>query len=411
MKNGMVVGQPEIKENKIRYTYEITGPWQEAFADMRSFEIQYSMDVSGVPAGIAIIPFLANVLPISWVYDALVEMEECDEDFYNCVEHVKEGYRKMYPMLKFDGELAVAKSVKNQTKDNKGAIVFFSGGVDSFDTLLRHKDENLLLVSIWGADIFLQHKKGFQKVEEHLMKTALEYGAEYATVKSGFREFVNYNVLGERIRKSRDNWWHGFQHGIGIISHSAPIAYLRDKKMVYLASSLTVEDKGIVSCASDPEIDNEMHFCGCSVWHDGYDYKRQQKIEHILQYAEENKKDLQLRVCWENQNGINCCRCEKCFRTMLEIYAEGYNPEEYGFDCSLSELANLSSQIQNGEGIQISEIYSPMYYDIQNRMQQNYTRDEIKDSLQWIYDGDISNIWKISFKEKLKEKFIKICGK
>lgn len=394
MKNGMVVGQPEIIGNIIRYHYEITGPWQEAFTDMRSFEIQYSMDVSEVPSGVAVVPFLANVLPISWVYDAVVETKECDEEFYHCVEAVKESYSKMYPMLDFGGALKATKLSRNRTEHNEGAIAFFSGGVDSYDTLLRHKDEKLLLMSLWGADISLESEDGFQKVETLLKETALEYGAEWVTVKSGFREFVHYDVLGEYIKLSRDNWWHGFQHGIGIIAHSAPVAYLMKKKTVYLASSLTAEDKGVITCASDPDIDNQLQFCGCSVWHDGYDYKRQQKVEHILQYAKKTGRNIPLRVCWETQSGKNCCKCEKCFRTMLEIYAEGYNPEEYGFVCSKDDWANLSKQVQDGKGLPIAEIYYPMYYDIQNRMREKYTREEVMEPLRWFYDADISQIGK-----------------
>ncbi len=409
MKNRMIVGKPDINGNRIRYHYEVVGAWQEAFRDIRFFEIEYSMNVSEVPHSIAIVPFLANVLPISWVYDGVVEAEECDEDFYRCVEGVKCGYRKMYPILDFGGKLIVAKLEKNLLVRDEGAIAFFSGGVDSFDTLIRHKDEKLLLMSVWGADISLQNKKGFQRVEEHLKKTALEYGTEWVTVKSEFREFINYNVLGEKIKHSRDNWWHGFQHGIGIIAHSAPIAYLMKKATIYLASSLTAEDKGVISCASDPDIDNRLCFCGCNVWHDGYDYKRQQKVENILKYAAKSKRNIQLRVCWETQGGTNCCKCEKCFRTMLEIYAEGYEPSEYGFECSVSELGNLSKQIQKGTDIRIAEIYYPMYFDIQKRMHQKYEKEEVLESLQWFYDADISRIGTKTFWQKIKAKLFGIC--
>ncbi len=385
MENKIIVEKPQISGNTIKYHYKITGKWQEAFTDMRSFELQYNTDVTIVPESVAILPFLANVLPVAWVYDAVVEVGECDSDFYNSLNGIKKGYADMYPMLDWKGSLQV-KNVKicnNRAKE--GSIAFFSGGVDSYDTLIRHKDEKLTLMSIWGADIAIDDDAGFERVDNLLKRTSEEYHTDWITVKSGFREFLNYDALGAKISISNDNWWHGFQHGIGIISHSAPIAYLQQKKIVYLAASLTLADKGIVTCASDPTIDNAIQFCGCSVWHDGYDVTRQQKIQKLVSYAREEKRNIELRVCWEQPGGKNCCQCEKCFRTMLGIYAEGESPQKYGFDCSVDKLGSLSKQIRRRRGIKIDSVYYPMYYEIRNRMREKYAKEDITKSLRWFY--------------------------
>ena len=76
---------------------------------------------------------------------------------------------------------------------------------------------------------------------------------------------------------ANDDWWHGFQHGIGLIGHAAPLAYLFNIDNLYIASSYTIKDKGKVTCASDPTIDNYVKFSDCHVIHDGYEYGRQEK--------------------------------------------------------------------------------------------------------------------------------------
>ena len=39
-----------------------------------------------------------------------------------------------------------------------------------------------------------------------------------------------------------------------------------------------------------------------------------------------------------SQEGDNCCMCEKCYRTMAGLWAEGENPENYGFSRAYKAL-------------------------------------------------------------------------
>ncbi len=81
--------------------------------------------------------------------------------------------------------------------------------------------------------------------------------------------------------ESGDGWWHGFQHGIQVIGHAAPITCLMGKSTVYFASSFTSKEKGIITCASDPTIDNHLRFCQVKVVHDGYEFDRQDKVRDL----------------------------------------------------------------------------------------------------------------------------------
>ena len=279
--NIIKIDVPVVENNIIRYNYEIEGSWSSAFQSTRECTIEYSYDLSNIPSGVAVVPFLANVLPIAWVMDAKVITKVCDADFFYCLEDVKHGYSEMFPMMDFGGEIFAEMLQDNQLQEREGSVAFFSGGVDAFNTLISHYDEKPTLITLWGADVRLDDEDGWQKVLNHIKETASEFDTNYVTVKSEFRTFLNEEVLQKAVEQSGDGWWHGFQHGMGVICHAAPIMYVFGKEKVYFASSFTAADKGKVTCASDPTIDNYIRFCGCKVIHDGYEYTRQIILQNL----------------------------------------------------------------------------------------------------------------------------------
>ena len=404
--NKIIIQLPKIENQKIIYSYEVLGEWNEAFNNSNEFFIEYSCDMSNLPLGVAIVPLLANILPISWVYDAEIVVPICDEDFYNSIRDFKKGYIDMYPTMTFGGKLTVEKIEKNIVDKQNGCAAFFSGGVDAFNTLTQHYDEKPSLITLWGADVKLEDVKGFENVENHLRKTATDFGVDYFVVKTSFRKFLNESVLDKKVEQSGDGWWHGFQHGIGIISHSAPLMYVLEKKTVYFASSFTAEEKGKVTCASDPTIDNFVRFCGCNVVHDGYEFNRQMKIHNIIQFSKNAGKAIPLRVCWESTGGSNCCNCEKCWRTIMGIYAEGENPHDYGFEYSDEQFSKLSKRLRySGDKMLGSLRYKP----IQDSMRENNNKNDLPKSIHWFYDIDINKLGKRPIWIKIYYKFRSIA--
>lgn len=58
-----------------------------------------------------------------------------------------------------------------------------------------------------------------------------------------------------------------------------------------------------------------------AIVHDGIEHISFEKLQAI---PHERVARQNLRVCWENQGGAyNCCRCEKCIRTMVCLTAVG----------------------------------------------------------------------------------------
>lgn len=389
MRNKIVIGCPILENGKISYNYEVSGPWKEAFKEKDTMSIEYSMDVSSVPEGIAVVPFLANILPMAWVFDAEIITPVCDKAFYDSIPQFKKGYENMYPMMTFAGKLTVKNLEENIPSNANRSGAFFSGGVDAFNTLVCHEKEKPVLLTLLGADVQLSDEAGWNNVLTHLKETSLQFGVDYVTIKSEFRMFQEYDSLTIKVSKSGDGWWHGFQHGIGIICHAAPAAWVLGLSTVYFASSFTASDRGKVTCASDPTIDDFVRFGGTHIVHDGYEFTRQMKVHNITQFAKKTGMKIPLRVCWESTGGANCCNCEKCWRTMLAIYAEKQNPRKYGFEYTDEQLAVIANKMHYGRDKMFSAL---RYAPIQDAMRKNCQKWELPEQVQWFYDINVKKL-------------------
>ena len=76
-----------------------------AYFKTDNFQLDYSTNIQGLPYGIAVIPFVCNILPIIWLTNTTLYLDELDEDFYNCIENITEGYKAIYPELSFNGKI------------------------------------------------------------------------------------------------------------------------------------------------------------------------------------------------------------------------------------------------------------------------------------------------------------------
>ena len=116
---------------------------------------------------------------------------------------------------------------------------------------------------------------------------------------------------------------------MAFISISIPICYLNNISTIYIASSFTKGQNNY--CASDVTTDSEFKFAvnGKTI-HDGFELNRQEKVRIIVEYQRSIHEPYPLQVCSFNDH--NCCECEKCFRTIIALVAEGANPHDFGFE-------------------------------------------------------------------------------
>ena len=385
----------------VRFNYDVEGDWASCFFPLRTTFVEYNEDVSSVPLSVLAVAFVCNILPAVWLCDASLEVEALDSDFLDHVEDIKNGYKTMYPMLSFKGSI-ITRSEKNEPSAcaNEKAC-FFSGGVDAHTTFLKHADEKPALLTIWGADIKLNDNEGWDNAWKYTEQIAKTYGVDCISIRSDFRSVLIEERLDQVVIQSKDKWWHGFQNSISIIAFAAPFAYLYGWKTIYLASSFSEDIEGEYTGSSIPSIDDNVCFCGCRTCHDGYELNRQQKIRYLT----ETKNKLRLRVCWESSGGMNCSSCEKCYRTILGLVAEGADPNDYGFVWNISSIGKCRKDFENR--IEIDKYF---YDPIQERMKENRANIPDIDCYKWFSDMDLSKV-NNRFPKNLKRTLKKIKRK
>lgn len=404
----------ELKKiNKIngtlKYEYTVSDELKKYFSN-RDFIIEYPDILTNIPDSILAIPFVCNVLPIIWMTNSKLVIKEIDKSFYNCIPNLIKGYKVMYPDIDFLGEISCEKIIENKYEDSGKSAMFYSGGLDSANTLIHHYNENLVLLSIWGSDIRFDNEEGWNLTHTAIEEAAKKFSLKEAVFRSTFREFDNEGTLDKDFSKTLgDGWWHGIKHGLALIGHVAPYVYLHKISKFYIASS-NCEAYGIRKCASSPYTDNCVRFADCRVIHDGFEFSRQDKVHNIVNFCKNNNTNFNLHVCWESHTGGNCCHCEKCYRTICELIAEGEEPEKFGFfDCSL--------YIRDMRGIISSDVnkieYIVMYFsEIKQTAINNKSiieRNRYYNDFKWILKTDFvyDKPIKIPFKYKFKKNLIK----
>lgn len=393
MKSKIWIRSVAINTYRIEVHYQVEGDIRKCFNlnETPSFCVEYSDVVEKVPQGIAVIPFVCNVLPLVWLTDAELIVPELDRDFYLSVSEFKKGYEEMYPKVTFAGRITVGNIVdyNNHEKSDKKSAVFFSGGVDAMASLLAHIDEKPDLVTIWGADIKLEDEIGWKNVQKHIQKVADEYGLNLLTIRSNFRSFIKPR-LGAVSAYWHGSYWGGIQHGIGIIGHIAPYAFVKNLSIVYIGSSYSTEYRLVHPWGSDPRIDNRVRFAGVEVLHDQADCTRQDKIDHIVDHVKKKHVEMTLRVCWISSGGKNCCHCEKCYRTIMGLLAAGAEPQKFGFDIVLSDLVKMKPYLE--QKVLFSDGDIVFWKEVQEKFVKNRNHIPLANQLEWIYDYDFDKI-------------------
>ena len=193
--------------------------------------------------------------------------------------------------------------------------VFFSGGVDSFYTYLKHKDDPVeadrvdTFILVNGFDIDLRNKRLWNRTLQNITDIAAAEKVEVVVVESNI-----YGLL-EPIM----NW--DYSHG-GCLA--AVGLFLRGAfHQVYMPGSYSAEEQAIrTPLGTSLAIDGHWSTESTTFVHDGTEASRLDKV--IWQIAQSPLALEHLRVCHENEDkAYNCGKCEKCLRTMTSLYLAG----------------------------------------------------------------------------------------
>jgi hypothetical protein len=236
---------------------------------------------------------------------------------------------------------------------NNGTFSFFSGGIDSTYTFLKHINDISHLVFIHGFDFFL---------DGNIYKTAVNRNTRFAQTfeKKLIPIETNHHQFGYRYNLSR-NLTQG--------SALASVAHLLGFPYVYVPASFSYNQ--LFPYGSHPLTDPIWSNECTTIVHDGAEARRVDKIERIVKCE---SALTNLRVCFSDMN-VNCGKCSKCLRTMLPLKLLR-SPAAPFPDLPLSDVFRKMSISNDIEKIFIEETVELAF-----RMDNNELRDALSTCL------------------------------
>jgi hypothetical protein len=180
---------------------------------------------------------------------------------------------------------------------------FFSGGVDSFATILAHPDITDLIYAA-GLDTELTEQRRIAEIDAHLRTGARELGKRFIRVDTNIRVLTNPLM----------EWRVVFGSVLGAIT----LLLAGALRKVYIAGYGA--EKDFYPNGSHALTDPLWAAEGMEIVHDGGVHARAAQIARIADHPVVRKR---LRVCWQTGEGLNCGVCEKCLGTMASLATLG----------------------------------------------------------------------------------------
>ncbi len=180
--------------------------------------------------------------------------------------------------------------------------LFFSGGVDSFYSLLRGGTDLDFLVAIHGFDVALDDRPRLEAVTSLVRNVAAERGLRPIVVRTNLRSHPL--VAAPAWERAHGGVLAAIGHALG-----------GEVSEVLISSSI----------ATDREYPWGSHWKSDPLYSSASRRFRQvgmerRRIQKLREIAAEPLVRKHLRVCWENRAGtLNCQRCKKCLQTRLAL--------------------------------------------------------------------------------------------
>ena len=207
---------------------------------------------------------------------------------------------------------------KDTGKPNRTAT-FFTGGVDSFYTYLKYKNDPEVskrvddFILVRGFDIHPKNQTVWNMTLKNVKAIADAENKELIVVETNVHDLLQPIIIWE------------FNHGNAMAAIGLMLR--KTHRLFYIPSSFTQKDQDRfyakkMFTGSAVTLDRLWSTKRTAIRQDGADKTRLEKVTE--QVAKSPIALKHLRVCYENFNdSYNCCVCDKCMRTMVNLYIAG----------------------------------------------------------------------------------------
>jgi hypothetical protein len=192
---------------------------------------------------------------------------------------------------------------------------FFTGGLDSFYTLLRNPEVDAL---VYLFDEVNEPPALTQLLRTHLQGIADHFGKELIGVDHNVRSMLD--TYGE---------W-GQQTHIALFSGVASLLSGEFSDVIIPSENAGTETS---FWADHPDINPFWQSGSVNLIFDAGDVSR---FDKAVVVSENSFAVDSLRVCWMSLDNLNCGMCEKCLRTQVALEILGASGRPQGFLCPLN---------------------------------------------------------------------------
>lgn len=323
------------------------------FFNSLKFDLVYDDEVSaGDP--VLSIPGVAMVLPVAWIIGADVSVRCLDRTFVSAAERLQREFKKIYPKAPFESRLFVEETRDSPANPSSSAMLF-SGGLDATYSFFANRHRRPRLIQMLGTDFPLSNSEYVRFAQRETQTFAARHGVEASFVRTNAMELFDQRYIGHRFWKLRENCkgdlWKGIGYAFGHLAMAAPLSAGRFDQLIIAAwadrdHADRMQDN---PDASSPAVDRHIAWSNLRVEHHGC-LHRYEKTIAMKDWVAGNL----LRVCWfplvgpADRSQLNCCRCEKCARSIIALAVAGVDPRECGFivdEETLDYMSNLLSEL------------------------------------------------------------------
>ncbi len=234
--------------------------------------------------------------------------------------------------------VAVSAPTRPPQPRGHGVGAFFSGGIDSYYTLMQHQEEITHLIVVVGFDVPLQRTALREKVLDGLRRAAHAFGKPLLVVDTDLRDVLDRYVTWEDA------------HGAALASVGHLLSPMFSK--IYIAGTGTYAT--LLPWGTHPMLDHLWSSDETDFVSDGYAAARFQKLERLLAYPVMLET---LRVCWRNYDDqYNCGRCGKCLQAMSMLRALGVLRDAKTFPQRL-DLRSMAEECAVGAMTSVNHLF------------------------------------------------------
>ena len=290
-------------------------------------------------------PFLAGLL-----VPAMSLGENLEIDAPVSAELLAAARERLSPILRRWGwehapvEIRCAAEASPLARDpERGTGCFFSGGVDSWYSVLKRREELSHLIFVRGFDIFIREQALWKPALELTRRSADELGLPLLVVETNLHD-VGYFEMPERLMKlGRPFRYYSLERFGGSMQVSLALLLQSSLRGIVIPASTTYED--LEPLGSHWLLEPSWSSACQSYELDGGEAGRLDKLRSVFERRPDALR--RLRVCFVGEGTKpNCGSCEKCLRTLvaMRLCGGGDYSDSFAQPCDLEKVEDVHLQ-------------------------------------------------------------------